>query len=409
MERVLGFLKEFRIPPTLLTGVELAKNLAEALPDRNSTPIQAMLRTVNSINVVRTTLSPEKANGVTAYVERHNLQKIVSDPFVRLFFDTELHKRFSISLVRVSDYQTIADARGPLGRFAFIKYDYADDYETTFYCAAISELPGALEGLWEEYGGGIHVSVIKTPTGMARIAFSRLSSSEDALYGKTSDKLKDLLERHRRFIARDVPRAYMFYGPPGTGKTSFALHFASGSKVLKLDAGSFAVASVRDMSFLLDNLRPEFLLVDDVDKVEVGNALPSLLETLQAIKVIGDCTVMLTANRVDGFDTGLLRPGRVDTWVEFALPDWGDRFAVLGRYNDQLEAGAGSEDLRILSDESEGLSQDYLRELILEFRNSRDLVTTVRLIRTMKRLLQTASSGAPGSSLNGVKAPLKPA
>lgn len=204
-----------------------------------------------------------------------------------------------------------------------------------------------------------------------------------------SSKMDELCARHRRYRAADVPRSYMLYGPPGTGKSSFAAALADrlGEKTLKLDATSLAHASVSDMQFLLDNLLPDFVIIDDVDKAAVGSAIPTLLDVLARFKTEGaTASAILTANGVADFDKGLLRPGRVDTWVEFKLPDDSERAAVLRRYCDDLGVDAAPLVIGRLAKESAGLSQDYLREIALSLRHG-EAGEVAEQIRAMKALL----------------------
>jgi ATP-dependent 26S proteasome regulatory subunit len=87
------------------------------------------------------------------------------------------------------------------------------------------------------------------------------------------------------------------------------------------------------MSFLLDGLRPEFVIIDDLDKADLSKVVPTILDLLQKFKVdYPDTSVILSANNTENFDPGLLRPGRIDTWYEFTLPDADERREILTRY-----------------------------------------------------------------------------
>lgn len=399
--------KTFSMPKWAHTGVKLAKDLGDSLPNKNSTTAQKILMSIGSIQTVQTALWPAQGNPVKQYCARHGLKEQRSEQFVKLFFTTDLCQKFEIGRIRISDYQTIVEARGALGHFAFVEGDYGEGPEATYYVADKVDMPAVLDGLWTLYEGRLHVTVTSSPYAGTRSEFARFSLPDAPLYGSAKGRMTSALARHRRFVACGTPRSYMFYGPPGTGKSCFASAFADrlGEKTIKMDAGSLAHASVRDVSFLLDNLRPDFVIVDDVDKASVGSALPTLLDVLGRFKSEGSgASVLMTANSVTGFDAGLLRPGRIDTWIEFGLPDAAERLAVLGEYADDLCVDISTNALATLASESEGLSQDYMREIVLEMRHrSRGVEEVVDAIRTMKKLLakpevKVAPAAAPSPS-----------
>ncbi len=271
--------RTFELPRWASVGFSLAKGLSESLPDRNASAAQTVLRTVASVDVVRNILWPARGNPIAIYAERHGLEARTSEQFVRLFFATDLHKKFAIGRIRITEYQTIVEARdAKLGHFAFVQSDYGEDPDASFYVARGVDMANVLADLWAAYDGRIHVNVVAGPYGSGtRSEFATFALPSDALYGEASGRLAAAVAHHRRCAAAGVPRSYMLYGPPGTGKSCFAAALADrlGDSILKLDASSLAHATVRDMAFLLDNLRPDFVIVDDVDKADVARAIPT--------------------------------------------------------------------------------------------------------------------------------------
>jgi len=96
-------------------------------------------------------------------------------------------------------------------------------------------------------------------------------------------------DRCRAFRARGLSRKVLLYGPPGTGKSTLARHIAdqigvgrtlrcAPSVVVRTDA--FSVAC------LLDFLRPEVLLLDDLDR-DRGSAeqLLHMLESIEGLEM----------------------------------------------------------------------------------------------------------------------------
>lgn len=397
LARITERVRKFELPRHLVTAMELAGALADSLPNRNSTPTQAVLKTLASINTVRKVLWPAGANPVAVYAAQHGLVEQRSEQFVRLFWDTDLSKRFVIGKIRVTDYMNLIEARGPLGHLAFTKYDFADTHEPTFFMGPGLHLTSVVDDLWESYAGRLQVALTSTPGGSSRSEFVRFAAPDPHLFGGARARMDALVARHERFRARGKTRAYCFYGEPGTGKSTAAALLAArlGARTLKLDAPSLGHASVKEMAFLLENVAPDFVIIDDVDKVEPGNALATVLEIVARFKAPGSrASVALTANRIGGFDKGMLRPGRVDTWVEFRLPNGSERAEVLRRYAPVFGAKLSPKQLTTLTKATAGLSQDYLREIVDEFGQSGDLGEAVALIATMKRLAEAADDEA---------------
>lgn len=371
-----------------LIAVDLSRKLGNELPSRDSTPLQATLKTIGAIDTIRTSLWPSVGDPSLRYASQRGLTRQRNAAFVQLFFHTELHKCFSLGNVRISENVGLVDAVGPLGRFVFVKNDFADSYESVFYTSPHVDMPAVLHGLWEQYGGRMYASTTVSAWGEVTFDFSPIAETSLPLFGEASSRMDKLLARHRRYKAQGVPRSYMLYGPPGTGKSCFATVFAErlGERTLRLNASALAHATIKDVSFLLNNLAPEFLIIDDIDKVDVSNTLPALLESLQRLKSIATTTLM-TANIVSGFDKGLLRPGRIDTWLEFAMPNRDERCEVLREYALLFDVEISLQQVEALADVTDTLSHDYLRELILELRQCGSFDDVVQSVPLMRSLL----------------------
>ena len=156
------------------------------------------------------------------------------------------------------------------------------------------------------------------------------------------------------------------------------------------------------MDFLLSNLRPDFLLIDDVDKANADQALATLLDVLERFKSEHPhVTVIMTANMVSGFDHGMLRPGRIDTFVEFKLPRRSERGELLRRYGVDGVSAA-----HLLERATKGLSHDYVRELALALKHEA-LEDVLETARTMRRLLAATKPPPAATAPAGAPAPTK--
>jgi hypothetical protein len=374
----------------VITGMRLAREVGNAVPGSNSTPFGAALQSIGAIDIARSILWKDTTDPVAQYANQFGMAKFTNETFVNIFFNTDLHTKFILFKVRVSDYKELIDAQGPLGRFAFTKSDYSERYDSTYYMRPDVQMTQVLEGLWTQYQGRLHVNVTSDVYGRGTAEFISFKDIDSPLFGGYDARMDKLIARHQKCQEQKIPRSYMFYGPPGTGKTSFAMKFADklGKRTLKLGATSLANISVKDITYLLQHLSPEFLIIDDVDKIQTGNALPTLLEIVQRFKDgDGRATLLMSANTITNFDPGFLRPNRIDTWLEFKLPDKEERKEVLTAYTKQMGVRFSEGDIDILAQVSEGLSHDYLREIVFEMKRCGDFREVMDLTRLMKGLL----------------------
>lgn len=246
-------------------------------------------------------------------------------------------------------------ARGPFGHFVFYKRAYEDVPEPKFWHSESSSIDSVVSELWMLYDQIVLVSAQKPAWGRVRYQYVEGSLPDNPLYGRQASVLGELATHYGR-AAR--PCSYVLFGRAGTGKSSFAKRFFDNDKVLQVEAKSLEHLSVADVVFLARNLRPKFVMIDDIDKMQFGNATATLLEVIRRLKADVGCSVVMTANQIGGFDEGLLRPGRVDRFVEFPLPDSAERRTVLEQY--LLHPGLVLDDQLITA--SDGLSHDYLRD-----------------------------------------------
>lgn len=131
-------------------------------------------------------------------------------------------------------------------------------------------------------------------------------------------QMKALEARMQAFLDADVPRSYLLAGPPGTGKslmirwlvrrlgmTSVRIELSVLAKMHGYH-GSDSVAN--RLETLLAVLRPEVMILDDLDRVASSGAMLHFLElALTTCRV-----VMASANAPDKMMGAALRPGRFD-------------------------------------------------------------------------------------------------
>ncbi|WP_237152375.1 AAA family ATPase [Oryzibacter oryziterrae] len=182
----------------------------------------------------------------------------------------------------------------------------------------------------------------------------------------------------------DVDRGIVLYGPPGTGKTTFAKAIAGSAKI-PLIAGSIAKwQSSGHLGDMLKSMRsafasavrqaPSVLLIDEIDVVgdrakfdsqhrDYDNkVVAALLELLDGADTREGVIVIGTSNfhPPDVLDPALIRPGRLEAWIEIPMPDCRTRIEIM-RYH-----GATIPDVELarIADRTEGRTGADLEALV---------------------------------------------
>jgi hypothetical protein len=376
----------------------IASELAGHLPGKDSTRLQKVVGTISAADKVYNVVKGGR-DPIVDYVQRHRLVPERSEPFVSLFFDSDMAENFSTKKVELTKYEEGVEAIGPSGRLFFTMGVSGDGKpRSTFYRSKTFDVQAAVDAVWEARHGRLGAEVMALEWGDSKTSYYTYPESTAEMFGEAPKRLKWLIDRHRRFQVDGISRSYCFFGPPGTGKTSFADRFAGalGHRTLRVDAGGFVTLTSRDLGFLVGILKPDFLIVDDADKAGAGPAVSRLLTLLERFKhEHPKTTFMMTANTTTGFDTDFLRPELIDEWIEFELPSLEDRRAILSSYLKSSRLHPGEAAVEEIAKSTDGLSQDYLREFAqLAERVPLEEVTTS--IEMKKRLLNAAMK-APGS------------
>ncbi|KAI8447486.1 26S protease regulatory subunit 7 [Phakopsora pachyrhizi] len=171
------------------------------------------------------------------------------------------------------------------------------------------------------------------------------------------EKLREVVEtpllNPEKFVALgiDPPKGVMLFGPPGTGKTLCARAVANrtdatfirviGSELVQKYVGEGA-RMVRELFEMARTKKACIIFFDEVDAIggarhddgqggdnEVQRTMLELINQLDGFDPRGNIKVIMATNRPDTLDPALLRPGRLDRRVEFALPDNEGRANIL--------------------------------------------------------------------------------
>lgn len=188
-------------------------------------------------------------------------------------------------------------------------------------------------------------------------------------------------ERFSR-VGIEPPRGLILSGPPGTGKTfvvravaheSGAAFFPiKGAELLDKFVGE-SERGVREVFARARAAAPSILFFDEIDALApvrgrsttsvTDSVVAALLTEMDGISVRGDVVVIAATNRIDLIDPALLRAGRLETHIEFTLPDEVARRAMLAITDVHF---SGDVDLDALAAATEGLSFADIAGLLRE-------------------------------------------
>lgn len=143
--------------------------------------------------------------------------------------------------------------------------------------------------------------------------FSLQADTYDNIYpSKVAEKI---FERISSFLSHELNRSFMLLGEPGTGKSA-ALSYISKKlnlKTLRISVSDMSSISAFDMSILVSLLKPEVLIVDDFDRIDMPDHFLTELEQIsQNIKVF-----LVSVNDTSMLSQAMLRPGRIDDIIDF--------------------------------------------------------------------------------------------
>ena len=180
---------------------------------------------------------------------------------------------------------------------------------------------GAHRGLLLDMGGNHDFSLRPMPLDAARYHGTMLSH----------------IERWEAFRAHGLRRVVLCQGKPGSGKSTFCLHVARhlGARTLMLTPAAYDELSYAAWQELVEILKPQLIIVDDIDRVG-HHTLEKNLRLFEE----GHCEVpwvLFTSNDHEMLPLAMRRPGRIDEILEFTSPDG----ELMGDLMDELAARVG--------------------------------------------------------------------
>lgn len=384
---------------TIKKILKISSEISAQIPNKNdnifvfSTKILSIFDSItNHIKLFK------QADDITSFVNRFGkFEQKYNAHFAGIFFNTLLYNEFKIKEYIINDYQNLIHAKCKFGELIFVKYtDSQDAYSRSFYHTIGFDFIKLMNVFWEKYSGRIlleskiagNASYERTNT----VTLSPYNQKNDAIFGSLLNEKAKFKEMHNKYVKDNVQRTYLFYGKPGTGKSSFALSVAQelSNRILILNADGLKNFLVSDLGFLLDCLNPEFLIIDDIDRIDMEDSLSTLFLIFSEFKSkYNKISVIITLNDINSLDQALIRPGRVDEIIEFKTPDEDDRREILSRY--LIEFGISEYDIDEIIIESEGLTAAFLKEISVQIKY-KSKQEVLNIIYNMKKIFGIESA-----------------
>lgn len=191
-----------------------------------------------------------------------------------------------------------------------------------------------------------------------------------------------------KFRNKGIGHSFLLLGAPGTGKTTFASLASEklNMQLMVVDCACLSSMISEEADFTLERLvqmlRPQILLLDDLDRVDEIDFLLGELERINSLT--DNIMVMASVNSMAELPEALKRPGRFDEVVRFSLPEYDARYKILQNHLNHLGVRLSNDYCIEITRMSEGCSGADLREIARQvFARGFDKIDLESLIKSI--------------------------
>jgi hypothetical protein len=336
--------------------VELATSVSKGLLDvlsqlarANSNPIAVLTAFGSAVDVLGNALQRHRL--VEAYIAEHNLEH-ADETVAKLLFTSGLVDQTALKTLVVD---SLAQERligwtvdGAV--IGFLQGSRGGDLEIDGWQVMQTAGSDGLRNLaqrlfWSEGAGFVELSCMGRSFRRSAVVLP-LPVPELRDEGPVGRDLVGFADETQRLIGSGAGRSVVLHGPPGTGKSTFVFSYAqlTGKRLLKIGEGVLDGLMYGEIKSVVDALRPDVLLVDDIGKASSVNTMHALLPILRA--QYPRMVVFLTCNELGVLGSSFLRPGRAGELIHFGPPTAEEKEAVLRYYLARGPVAVSDDELR---------------------------------------------------------------
>lgn len=229
---------------------------------------------------------------------------------------------------------------------------------------------------------------------------------DDVIMNEILDDIQNFKKEKDLYIKYGMPykRNYLFSGLPGTGKTSFIFSLASEINysiymipfTLEIDDNIFtdALKGINKQSILiLEDV--DALFVQRNTKSKSSLSFSGLINILDGLARKDGLIVFLTTNHLDKLDSALIRPGRIDKYIEFTYATKEQIEKMFKKFMpDQID------NLKKFIDKTDGIKTTtaILQKFFFENRNEKNICSN----KIIKKLKELCSSHVKNNKINNM-------
>lgn len=196
-----------RVSPHARMVATIANELAGALPGKDSTGLQKLAGFVSAADKVNSVISGGRDPAVE-YVQRHGLVHERSEPFVSLFFDSDMSENFATKKSELTKYEEGIEAVGPSGRLFFLVSSSDAKPRSRFYHSKSFDVQGAVDTVWEARSGRLGAEVMALEWGESKTSYYTYPESTAQMFGDAPRRLAWLIDLPKEAERKAILESY---------------------------------------------------------------------------------------------------------------------------------------------------------------------------------------------------------